>query len=1203
MWLHPWPVANSERAFLPPGDYLIPWYLSPSEIGRLAELLGGFLIGVERAVILPYTAAWSPTGKTARALNPKTLYVVTCNTSAELESARQSVGQNSPLPILLHSITPQGTGYAWQERYLKGPLLAVFEQSFANETHPLATFGLRDFPIDLAATLTSETLELVDLIERTIFSGLANAQGSFTQEVYTESLYQTAGQMFVERMLRILPHQTQAAWDVLQEVAAGNTVESVTDGYLNDYRRGGVLALESVGLVRYIQSSLSLGPLARWATQPQTINLLETQVHYHLPFKKSHQWVHGSSVSPDQSRDVNARIGAREVLSTGAQAAADIARALRELQFSTAQPTYPLDRTEGVRRWVLAGGGFNDQCERARDFLTDPARKDIIRTTRDSEYRLWLLPLESLIRQGNPPGAEDQPFRTLNPNRFDRREPYRLFDAVLSQSPRPWVEFAQWIEFALNLGLPARERSHYVNLLSWIWRESALDSTHPLPSLSPAHDAIRRCLAEARKNGYQLEEPFVAQDAEAVGIDVSAISTAWERPAVVLSLLGQAFQQMSEGQFQSAKEVYERAALLAQQQSDAFGEWLCWTGVEEALHAQRTSPFEGLDRATESAVQARKLLEQSPQVGKWLERISDLEKDLLTSTIGRYERESHQRLLGGWSIATSDSPREYWTLFRDLETADAPPLLQRRFLQPLLRAGLLSPAEELSYLFKLGVSSSRQESGVFRAVHSTAGDLEQRNDLFAQLRELYLSNDGLPIQRRYRLQLLGDLAPVLYVQDLDWVESLLRSPQTGALANDAHTIATATLHYLHIESRVPKAVQMVEHLAATQHGPYTLRDIARRLNNLPIAPWVALDNSSAEKLALAAFQMIQWADPDATAGAFDALLTIVTSAQDLDCALSKTLQQELLRACLTQLELADANSASERIQFAPMLLAYSLTESDTDRAALVQRTLDWDVQVALPICTELLAAGIQPSIIIPLAEHCLTKLPQPSNLLVPAEVAVDFLSQLLATRILPDQAKIRALLVERVVDSPASIVAAAAVLSPHYFQSNWHLVVDLLFRAIETRSPLDPLAHLKVSPTLLGNVSLHAQREFPEDLTFLFHNAVFALNDKSFIVAHRAAYAIVAYARHAKSPTAVSQVVRSLRQIANAPCVQVRGAAAYAGTRLPFEDCAPEILEAAADLDRKFASDSNVILVRQRMFGRADAQIEQRKRNARTVLK
>ncbi|MCC6558343.1 MAG: hypothetical protein IT372_35830 [Polyangiaceae bacterium] len=56
MWLLPWPLPAPQRVRLPSGRHRIPWYLDAQETARLSDLLTGLIEGVDRQLVLPWSA-------------------------------------------------------------------------------------------------------------------------------------------------------------------------------------------------------------------------------------------------------------------------------------------------------------------------------------------------------------------------------------------------------------------------------------------------------------------------------------------------------------------------------------------------------------------------------------------------------------------------------------------------------------------------------------------------------------------------------------------------------------------------------------------------------------------------------------------------------------------------------------------------------------------------------------------------------------------------------------------------------------------------------------------------------------------------------------------------------------------------------------------------------------------------------------------
>jgi hypothetical protein len=99
-----------------------------------------------------------------------------------------------------------------------------------------------------------------------------------------------------------------------------------------------------------------------------------------------------------------------------------------------------------------------------------------------------------------------------------------------------------------------------------------------------------------------------------------------------------------------------------------------------------------------------------------------------------------------------------------------------------------------------------------------------------------------------------------------------------------------------------------------------------------------------------------------------------------------------------------------------------------------------------------------------------------------------------------------------------------------------------------------------------------------------------AVQDESPIVANHAAYNVVGYADRARSPVDVRRVASALRRLATDPRLGVRGAAAYAGTKLQIVKVEPKIRDVAAEIDEAMSKETYAVIRRQRCFGEIDGK-------------
>jgi len=258
------PLPMDQRIHLPPGRYLFPWHLPPDETLRFAELLTGLLYGVNQHLLVPWPAV--PT--LASTATNETLLVVTFEDASVEDAITEALACITCPHAMLQIPQPRESGYAWQERFLKPALITLLQDRCDDPQHPLASFNVAALPVRLAASLTTEALELVELLEATIEHRLEHGAEGTSEEDYQTSLYTEVGRRFGERLLRLQPDQVPDALRVLSVEGAGV--------WSDERFRAGAKALEDIGLARVAGGSVSLGPMARCANDPRVLLGLRT---------------------------------------------------------------------------------------------------------------------------------------------------------------------------------------------------------------------------------------------------------------------------------------------------------------------------------------------------------------------------------------------------------------------------------------------------------------------------------------------------------------------------------------------------------------------------------------------------------------------------------------------------------------------------------------------------------------------------------------------------------------------------------------------------------------------------------------------------------------------------------------------------------------------------------------------------------------
>lgn len=271
MWILPADLSGL-HVDLDEGPHLLPWHYTDDEIDRLAWILRGALPGVEGELRLDDATLKVLSERGVKAPTSLGLAVLR-ERSPALDEVSDRVRALGARCALIQFPEPQEMGYGWLERQVKAPLYRAIGAWVKRPEHPLSALNVRALPVMDAAALTTDPVELVDLLERTLRHRLHYASVGVEEPDYHRSLYLSAGERLAARLGRL--------------GSVGNALEAALEVMLlekgvlldRDRFRAGAAALESVGLGRRIAGEFALGPLARSATEPRVLGALETSLH------------------------------------------------------------------------------------------------------------------------------------------------------------------------------------------------------------------------------------------------------------------------------------------------------------------------------------------------------------------------------------------------------------------------------------------------------------------------------------------------------------------------------------------------------------------------------------------------------------------------------------------------------------------------------------------------------------------------------------------------------------------------------------------------------------------------------------------------------------------------------------------------------------------------------------------------------------
>lgn len=1201
MWLLSLPLPAERRLALPQGRHYFPWHYDATEIARLAEFLAGILKDVERHWILPWPAARAVFTSENPPNLQDTLIVVTFPGDAiDTEKLEEVLALPACRHIMLHFPEPRELGYAWQEKYLKRELIDLIQEEISLESHPLAAMNVASLPVRLAATLTTDVLGLVDLLERTLLHRLEHIAEGTSAENYKNSLLQVAGERFTERLLRLLPEERDAAIEVLKKEGAGV--------WQDEQFRLAAKALQEAGLGRFGEGSISLGPLARRAKEEWLLPIL----HQLSKRPKGRRWVAETAMVVEEAPEEYADF-ARATLST----LTTLTTAFRTAPQKSSAPRNELER---VRSWIRGGSTFEERCERARDFLTDPERSRFVRTNESDDYSLWFEPIRAEFtdeewKRTNRPSLPPQEFifRTLDSRRFAARITEARFDFFLSKHLESKLDFARWIAFALFEETFVNNKELFANLLSWLWRTILQENVNS--DQQEGLGIVRRCLALARKNNYD-QETFIEEDAISLGIDIGSVLPAGEHASEFVLTMKMAFEKMLDGAFKEAQEGYSKAVSLAKYAGNTFGEWV-------ALHGERDAAWENLpsrQRMSASGQNERDSFQQriddcarSSAVAKWIEKARTLgtriDKTIITEL--RQNKNDDAINVEGGVI------HEYFTMFRDLETIYAPPALQREYVHPLIDVGGFELHEQFRYRMQLLLDKWNDTTLWLRQITTSPMTLEN-----AQLRDQFLIAEFLrsntfKLERLQRLQTLPVALELFTLEKLAWVPEFLSTCQNdlnqGAWPSGMreNTYARALCAYASIDLRL-EAIDFFLAFDLDSASWDELQTLASQLDRgeVPFEQWIGLYKDQSERLVKYILELKRLFDTDDVDGTIAhsllwVLLNVFQSIKKVGAEISPAVTEET-RQWAQDLIGRDTEGAVH--------LAYLLAPDDQSRNEVQARALD--TVKSVPLSDNLLFYYHVPfnswleltdanedveSLPVLSAARTLWQNLEKLGEVVPEatreviekdSVHVAFLSRWLASGNSSDPAAVRRYLLHVLAISPEDLQFCSEIVELHHWQNDWPAFVFLLRK----QAIGDHEDSMKARIGALDLLKSWADdRSAPErlhdDLGFLVDAALWAIGEENHDLAKHGAYAIAAYAIHAHSPEDISRVGYGLRRIAIDGRVEVRGAAAYAGKRLPLvAGIHDEILAVAKEIDEQLASDTYAIIHRQRIFGELDGK-------------
>ncbi|MCC6558535.1 MAG: hypothetical protein IT372_36835 [Polyangiaceae bacterium] len=265
MWILPVDLSQV-RVTLPPGQYLLPWHYTGEEIRRLAWLLRGTLPDIKDELHLTDATLRAVARRAIQARDALVIATVEA-LDVTLADALDRLRGLGARYALLRCPVPQESGYAWLEQHVKVPVLSALRTWLRRPEHPLAPLGIHHLPLLDAASLTTDPVELIDLLERTVSHRMEHADVGVREDDYLRSLHLSAGRRLAERLMRLSDAERPRALEMILANAKAKTGNAST-----------FHPLQRVGLAQIVGDSVSLGPLPRSIAEPRILGALEAAI-------------------------------------------------------------------------------------------------------------------------------------------------------------------------------------------------------------------------------------------------------------------------------------------------------------------------------------------------------------------------------------------------------------------------------------------------------------------------------------------------------------------------------------------------------------------------------------------------------------------------------------------------------------------------------------------------------------------------------------------------------------------------------------------------------------------------------------------------------------------------------------------------------------------------------------------------------------
>ncbi len=818
-------------------------------------------------------------------------------------------------------------------------------------------------------------------------------------------------------------------------------------------------------------------------------------------------------------------------------------------------------------------------------------------------------------------------FNSIEAERFGCHESFfRQIDAFLTQYPNLKLSLARWLSVAISSQVPIDNLRDHLDMSSWLWRTIFEAKGDDAAVQMEAKAAIRSVLVLAKKYDYAVER--ISKDAEAVGVEPQVVEPFHDRNSEFSQNMRDGFIATLNGEFAAARIAYGQAAAIAAGSTDKFGEWLALTGETKAF--QYTVEFGDPQMDEKRAVIAEyelklDLLKSASKVRHWLEETRGRGDSVREKIIKQAANERRRRSAGSEFQQFDNYAHYYWISFRELEVISACPSLQERHLQLLIDLGGLEPANELEYRLRLGLDRTEKiENWLESVVSDSSVSLESQQHRDMQLLELFTKSAATRFERYRRLVAFPAMTPIFRMPQVDWAPSFLA--ETRKILGTTVKTHKSTSHlfpsypeawasYAALESSPARAVENLVRYGECIEHDFERDTFFRSVANLPLEQWVGLEDHVHDLLASLLSKLNTERSskaPDFSSerlgwayySLLDAAHRFGRSVDDLNASAIRTWAENMCNSSAESGEDTDSDDAFG----AAICLGWLLAQGDEAREQIVEAAGTKIEEVCRLATTP--RRHLEPGLRMwgnlkntpgfadtAFLRNSGAKLWE--TLFARWEVELKhaqlnghlagpyaaFLAELIRANDVEDIAACRDRLLSVLRVAPRELYNCGSIMSRRHWGDQWGAFVDAVWTCA-ARNTESHAANMGVidmfSNWIDGTESINA---LDQDLRFLVDVVCFSVLDERRFVANHAAYSVIGLASRSQRKEDIARVIGPLRRLAKDPRLDVRGAAAYASTRLQHNSVAPEIVDVARKLDDQFADDDYAIIQRQRVFG------------------